>query len=67
MAKLKSELNQYVSLPEKDYLTLLEDHITLKALKIAGVESLAMYKSVDSIIKDGRVEIHLNPIKQKYR
>lgn len=67
MAKLKSELTQYVSLTEKDYLTLLEDHMTLKALKIAGVENLPMFKSVESIIRDGRIEIHLKPIKQKYR
>lgn len=67
MAKKKSELNQYISLPEKDYLTLVEDHITLKALKIAGVEKLPMFKSVESIIKDGRIEIHLKPVKQKYR
>lgn len=67
MAKIKSELNQYISLPEKDYLTLLEDHITLKALRIAGVEDLPLYKSIESIVRDGRVEIHLKPIKQKYR
>lgn len=67
MAKLKSELTQYVSLTEKDYLTLLEDHITLKVLKIAGVENLSIFKSIESIIKDGRIEIHLKPVKQKYR
>ncbi|MBF0576267.1 hypothetical protein [Dysgonomonas sp. GY617] len=67
MAKLKSELNQFVSLTEKDYLTLLEDHMTLKALKIAGIENLPMYKSLVSIINDGRIEIHIKPIKQKYR
>lgn len=67
MAKKKSELNQYVSLLEKDYLALVEDHITLKALKIAGVENLPMFKSIESIIKDGRIEIHLKPVKQKYR
>lgn len=38
MAKRKTELNQYVSLPEKDYLTLLEDHLTLRALKLARIE-----------------------------
>jgi hypothetical protein len=67
MAKKKSELNQYISLPEKDYLTLLEDHLTLKALKIAGIEKMPIYQGVDSIIKDGRVEIHLKPIKQRYK
>jgi hypothetical protein len=67
MAKRKSELNQYIGLLEKDYLTLLEDHITLRALKIAGIEKMAIYKSIDSIIKDGRIEIHIKPVKQRYR
>jgi hypothetical protein len=67
MAIRKSDKNQYVSLLEKDYLTLLEDHITLRALKIAGIESMPIYQGIDSIIKDGRIEIHFNPIKQKYR
>jgi predicted nucleotidyltransferase len=67
MAKRKSELNQYIGLLEKDYLTLLEDHITLRALKIAGIEKMEIYKAVDSIIRDGRIEIHLKPIKQRYR
>jgi predicted nucleotidyltransferase len=67
VAKRKSELNRYISLLEKDYLTLLEDHITLRALKIAGIEKMAIYKGIDSIIKDGRIEIHMQPVKKKYR
>jgi predicted nucleotidyltransferase len=63
----KSEKDRYISLLENDYLTLLEDHITLRALKIAGIEEMDIYKSIDSIIKDGRIEIHLQPIKKKYR
>jgi hypothetical protein len=54
MAKRKSELNRYIGLLEKDYLTLLEDHITLQALKIAGIEEMPIYKAIDSIIKDGK-------------
>ncbi|MDR1717444.1 MAG: hypothetical protein LBS20_16545 [Prevotella sp.] len=67
MAKRKSELNQYISLLEKDYLTLLEDHLTLRALKIAGIEKMPIFQGIDSIIKDGRIEIHIKPIKLKYR
>jgi hypothetical protein len=67
MAKRKSELNRYIGLLEKDYLTLLEDHITLRALKIAGIEEMPIYQSIDSIIRDGRVEIHLHPVKKKYK
>ncbi|NDW08745.1 hypothetical protein [Dysgonomonas sp. 520] len=67
MAKRKTELNQYISLLEKDYLTLLEDHLTLRALKLAGIEKMPIYKGIDSIIKDGRIEIHMKPIKGKYK
>lgn len=67
MAKKKSELNQYISLLEKDYLTLLEDHLTLRALKIAGIENMPIFRGIDSIIKDGRIEIHIKPIKSRYK
>ena len=67
MAKKKSELNQYIGLLERDYVTLLEDHLTLRALKIAGIEKMPIYQGIESIIKDGRIEIHIKPIKSKYR
>lgn len=67
MAKKKTELNSYVSILEKDYLELLEASILLRALKIAGIEKMPIYKSATSIIEDGRVEIHMDVIKAKYR
>ncbi|MDR2773976.1 MAG: hypothetical protein LBC19_04410 [Tannerella sp.] len=67
MAIRKSDKNRYIEILEKDYLTLLENHITLQALKIAGIEEMPIYKAIDSIIKDGRIEIHFNPVKKKYR
>jgi len=67
MAKKRTELNQYVSILEKDYLELLEAHIILRALKIAGIENMPIYQSAVSIIEDGRIEIHKDVIKQKYR
>lgn len=67
MAKLKSELNKQVSLPEKEYLSLIEDHIMISALKAAGVEELPIFKAAKSILKDNRIEIHLKPIKSTYR
>ena len=54
MAKKKSELNQYIGLLERDYVTLLEDHLTLRALKIVGIEKMPIYQGIESIIKDGR-------------
>jgi hypothetical protein len=67
MARIKSELEKYVSISEKDYLILIESHMMLNALKIAGVEELPIFKAADSILKDGRVEIHFKPIKPRYR
>lgn len=67
MAKKRTELNQYISILEKDYLELLEASILLRALKIAGIEKMSIYQSAVSIIEDGRVEIHMDVIKTKYR
>lgn len=67
MAKLKSELDKWVSMPDKDYLTLIEDHIMLTALKAAGVEQLPIYKAAENILKNDRIEIHLKPIKKRYK
>ncbi|GAB6012922.1 hypothetical protein [Viscerimonas tarda] len=67
MAIRKSDKDKYIGLLEKDYLTLLEDHITLQALKIAGIEEMPIYRAIDSILKDGRIEIHFSPIKKKYK
>jgi len=67
MAKKRTELNQYVNILEKDYLELLEASILLRALKIAGIEKMAIFQSAISILTDGRVEIHRDEIKKKYR
>jgi hypothetical protein len=67
MAIRKSDKNRYISILEEDYLTLLEDHITLQALKIAGIEKMPIYQGIDSIIKDGRIEIHFKPVKKRYK
>lgn len=67
MAKKISNSNKYVTLHEKDYLTLLQDHIVLKALKIAGIENHPAYKAVQSILQDGHIETHIHPVEGKYR
>jgi hypothetical protein len=64
MAIKKTEANQYIRITRKEYILLLEDHMLVRALKIAGVEQMPIYKCVQSILKDDRVEIHSNP--QKY-
>lgn len=67
MAKLKSELDKYITLHEKEYFDLIESKLLIEALKIAGVEDLPMYKAANAILKDARVEIHLKPIQRNYR
>lgn len=67
MARKKKETDKYIILHPTDYMSLIEDHITLNALKIAGVENMPIYKSVRSILKNERVEIHIKPIEKNYR
>lgn len=67
MAKLKSEVEKWVSMPDRDYLDLVEDHIMMTALRAAGIENLPIYKAAKSILKNNRVEIHLKPVKARYK
>jgi hypothetical protein len=55
MAKLKSELDKYITLHEKEYFDLIESKLLIEALKIAGVEDLPMYKAANAILKDAQV------------
>lgn len=64
MAIKKSEADQYIRITKKEYISLLEDRMLVRALKIAGVEQMPIYKCVQSILEDDRVEIHSRP--QKY-
>lgn len=67
MAYKKNQENTFVQLTERDYMLLIRDHMTLKALKIAGVEALPIYKSVMSILNDNRIEVHIKPIDKRYK
>lgn len=67
MVLLKNNKEKLITIRESEYLTLIEDHITLKALKIAGVEKLPLYESVKSIIEDDRIEIHIKPVQKRYK
>lgn len=67
MAKLKSELDKWISMPDRDYLDLVEDHIMMTALCAAGIEQLPIYKSAQSILKNNHIEVHLKPIKPQYK
>lgn len=61
MARFKSE--SCVTLKEKEYLSLLQDSMILKALMIAGIENMPIYRSIDSIIRDDRIELSAYPRK----
>ena len=67
MAKLKSEVDKWISMPDRDYLELVEDHILITALRAAGLEELPIYKSAQSILKNKHIEVHLKPIKPQYK
>ena len=68
MAYKRSEREELVTLKERDYLTLIEDHIFVRALKISGVlDKDGVMKAIESVMKDARVEIHIKPIKKHYR
>mgnify|MGYP007027040798 CR=1 FL=1 len=67
MARLKSELDKMVPLSDREYLSLIEDHIMMTALKAAGIEELPIYKSAKSILKDNHIEVHIKPIKPNYK
>lgn len=66
MVKIKSQSDKYVELKEKDYLLLLENTILIEALKIAGIESMPIYKAMRQIIDDKRVEVQIKPVSHRY-
>lgn len=66
MAKIKSQHIKYVTITEKEYLEMIENTMMVEALKIAGVEELPIYKAMQRILEDKRVEIHIKPLCSRY-
>ena len=66
MARLKSELQKYVTIKECEYLELVEKSILVEALKLAGIEDLPIYQAAQSILNDKRVEVHIKPLCGRY-
>lgn len=66
MVRIKSQSKRYITITEREYLELIESAMVVKALKIAGVETLPIYNAVRSIISDGRVQIHIKPLCRRY-
>ena len=67
MAKLKSKTQCLVELKEEDYLMLLENTIKMEALKIAGIEKMAIYKAMEHILNNQHIDIIIKPVSTKYR
>lgn len=67
MAKLKSELDKFISLHEREYFDLIESKLLIEALKAAGIEDLPIYRAANAVLKNARIEVHLKPIPKNYR
>lgn len=66
MAKLKSQSKKYIELKEEDYLQLIENTMTIEALKIAGIEKMAIWKAVQHILQNEHIDILIKPVSRKY-
>ena len=62
MAKLKSQAIRVVELKEHEYLQLVENTIKLEALKIAGIEKMAIYKAMEHILNNQHIDILIKPL-----
>ena len=67
MAKLKTYSTRVVEIREQDYLLLLENSIKMEALKIAGIEKMAIYKAMEHILNNQHIDILIKPISTKYK
>ena len=67
LKKLKSKSDEFVKLSERDYKILLENTIKIEALKIAGIEKMAIYKAMEHILNNQHINILIKPVSTKYR
>ena len=66
MAKLKSQAIRVVELKEHEYLQLVENTIKLEALKIAGIEKMAIYKAMEHILQHQHIDLMVKPVSRRY-
>lgn len=64
MARLKTQEDKRISVPEDEYLRLMENTMIVDALKIAGIEEMPIWKAMMRILDDKRVELHVHPIRK---
>ena len=67
MAKLKSQSIRVIEIKEYEYLQLVENTIKLEALKIAGIEKMAIYKAMEHILNNQQIDILIKPLSRQYR
>ena len=55
MARLKTQEDRRIPVPEDEYLRFVENTMIVEALKIAGIEEMPVWKAVKLILDDKRV------------
>jgi hypothetical protein len=64
MARLKTQEDRRIPVSEDEYLRLVENTMIVEALKIAGVEEMPIWKAMQRILDDKRVEIHTRAVRK---
>lgn len=64
MARLKTQEDKRIPVPEDEYLQLVENTMIVDALKIAGIENMPIWKAMMRILEDKRVEVHVHPVRK---
>lgn len=64
MARLKTQEDKRIPVPEDEYLRLMENTMIVDALKIAGIENMPIWKAMMRILEDKRVEVHIHPVRK---
>lgn len=64
MARLKTQEDKRIPVPEDEYLRLVENNMIVETLKIAGIEGMPVWKAMRRILDDKRVEIHARPVRK---
>ena len=62
MARLKMQEDRRIPVPEEEYLRFVENTMIVEALKIAGIEEMPIWKAMQRILDDKRLEIHARPV-----
>ena len=63
---MKSRSEKFVELKEEYYLMLLENLIKMEALKIAGIEKMAIYKAMEHILQHQHIDLLIKPVSRRY-